>query len=199
MIRVAALCGALFLVLASLVAAGATGSLDLATIRLFQSFASPALDLVANAHTVIGQLVVTLAVAALLALVVWRRHGGYAWLAPAFILVTGGVELAGKLLIPHASPPTEFVRAFHNVLGVKGPPASFPSGHVARITFLALVLAALLPGRVSAVLAAVVVVASVFLRVYIGDHWITDAVGGAALGAGVGALAIGWMRATRAR
>ncbi|MBU6424462.1 MAG: phosphatase PAP2 family protein, partial [Chloroflexi bacterium] len=172
---------------------------DTATTVLFQSVASYPLDLVANAHTLVGQLVVTLAVAAVLALVVWRRYGGWAALAPGLLLVTGAVELAFKLLIPRAAPPPEYVRAFQNVLGVKGPPASFPSGHVARIAFLAVLVAALVPGRVSWVLAALFIAASVFLRVYIGDHWISDAVAGAALGVGLGALGVAWMRATASR
>ncbi len=198
-IGVAVSCAIVFAVLAVLVASGATEGVDLATTRLFQSVASYPLDLVANAHTVIGQLVVTLAIAAVLAVVIRRRYGGYAWLAPALLLATGAAELAFKLLIPRASPPQEFVRAFHNVLGIKGPPASFPSGHVARIAFLTVLVAALVPGRVSAVLAALFIAASVFLRVYIGDHWISDAVAGAALGIGPGALAIAWMAATAER
>ncbi|MDE3113704.1 MAG: phosphatase PAP2 family protein [Chloroflexota bacterium] len=192
-------CAAVFAVLAILVASGATRGLDLATIVLFQSVASYPLDLVANAHTLVGQLVVTLAIAAVLAAVIWRRYGGYAWLAPGLILVTGAVELAFKLLVPHPSPPREFVRAFHNVLGIEGPPASFPSGHVARIAFLAVIVAAIVPGRVSVIVAATFIAASVFLRVYIGDHWISDAVAGAALGVGLGAVGAAWMRATASR
>lgn len=195
-VTAAALCAAVFLALAAVVALGGTTAIDLATIRLFQSVASGPLDLIANAHTVIGQLVVTLAAAAILAVVIWRVHGGYAWLAPALILATSGVELVFKLAIRHLGPPEEFIRASHNVLGIKGPPDAFPSGHVARITFLAVLIVALLPGRISAVLAVTLVVATVFLRVYIGDHWISDALAGAALGAGAGAVAVAWMRAT---
>ena len=199
MLRVVVACAAVFVALTILVATGATRGFDLATTILFQSVASYPLDLVANAHTLVGQLVVTLAIAVVLALVIRRRYGGLAWLAPGLLLVTGAVELAFKLLIPRASPPPEFVRAFQNVLGVKGPPASFPSGHVARIAFLTVLVAALVPGRVSWALAALFIAASVFLRVYIGDHWISDAVAGAALGVGLGALGVAWMRATAAR
>lgn len=198
-ISVVGVCVAAFIGLAIYVATGDSAALDLSTIRLFQSIASPPLDVIANAHTVIGQLIVALGIAAVLAVVIWRRYGGYAWLAPALILATGAVELLFKLLIPHPSPPEEFVRAFHNILGIKGPAASFPSGHVARITFLAMLIAALFPGRLAALLAAAFIAASVFLRVYIGDHWIGDALAGVALGVGTGAVAVAWMHATASR
>lgn len=196
----AALCAGVFLALAVLVASGATGAIDLATSRLFQSVASGPLDLVANAHTIVGQLAVTLTAAAVLAWIVWRRSGGHAWLAPAAILATGAIELAFKTVLRHAPPGPEFIRAFHNVLGVRvGEPSSFPSGHVARITFLTVLVVALVPGRLSVVVGVAVVAASVFLRVYIGDHWIGDALAGVALGGGVGAAAVAWMRAADVR
>lgn len=199
-IAASAAAAVVFLALAVLVAVGATRALDLAVIRSFQSIASDPLDFLANAHTLVGQLAVTLTAAAMLMVVIWRRHGGSAWLAPAFILGTGAIELVFKFMLRHPSPPEEFVRAYHNVLGMRlGSPSSFPSGHVARLAFLALLLATLYPSRWTGIVAAAFVALTVFARVYIGDHWISDALAGLALGTGAGAAAIGWMRATARR
>jgi undecaprenyl-diphosphatase len=196
-IALAAASALVFLLVAAVVALRLTGASDLGWTLAFQSIASPPLDLIANADTVIGQLSVTLVAAAALSALIWRRLGGYAWLAPALILGTGAVELVFKFGLEHPGPPDDLVRAFHNTLGIRvASPSSFPSGHLARVTFLAIVLAGLWPRAAAAVTIAAAVAATVFLRVYIGDHWISDALGGAALGTSAGALAVAWMRAT---
>jgi membrane-associated phospholipid phosphatase len=191
-----------FLALALLVAVGATRGFDLAVTRAFQSIASHPIDVAVNAHTLVGQLPVTLAASVLVALVAQRRLGGYAWLGPLFILATGGIELVLKHVAAHPGPPREFVRAFMNPLGLPPewrPPYAFPSGHMARITFLSITLAALFPSRVAFGLAALAIALSLFARVYIGDHWISDSLGGAALGASIAFAAVAWMRATAHR
>lgn len=191
-----------FSVLALVVTLGATRPLDLMVITAFQSIASPAIDTVVNAHTLVGQLAITLPLSVLVALVVQRRLGGYAWLGPLFILATGAIELAFKLLVAHPGPPREFIRAFGNPLGIPRefhPPFSFPSGHMARISFLAVVVSGLWPRPWVLALGAAFVGFSLFARVYIGDHWISDAAAGLALGTAVGAVAILWMRRTARR
>lgn len=193
----AAASAVLFLMLTALVGLGLTRASDLGWTRAFQSIASDPLDLLANAHTVVGQLSVTLALALVIALVTWRRLGGWAWLALGLILATGAVELLFKFLLQHPGPPQEFVRAYHDFLAIRiASPSSFPSGHLARLTFLAIILAALWPRTWAWVAAAAFVALSVFLRVYIGDHWVSDALAGVALGACWGALAVAWMRGT---
>ncbi len=189
-----------FLVLAALVALGATRGIDLATTLALQSFASDQLDVLVNWHTLLGQLAVTLPVAAMLAAVAWRRYGGWAWLAPLAILATGAVELVFKLGLVHPGPPEELTRDLFNPLGVRvEAPSSFPSGHMARVTFLAVLVAGMFPSRAAWLGAAAFVAVAVFARVYIGDHWISDVAGGLALGAAVAAAAIRWMHATRTR
>lgn len=200
MARLQVLSAALFLALVVFVALGATRGIDLATTHAFQTLASDPLDLLVNWHTLLGQLAVTLPAAALLALVTWRRHGGWAWLAPLAILATGPIELVFKLGLVHPGPPEELTREFFNPLGVRvEAPSSFPSGHMARLTFLAVLVAGMFPSRPAWVVAAAFVGLSLFARVYIGDHWVSDALGGLTLGGGIAAAAIGWLRATAAR
>lgn len=192
---------AAFLTLALLVALGATRGVDLAVTRAFQAIASYPIDVAVNVHTLFGLLNVTLPLAAILCLIVWRRFGGYAWLAPALILATGAIELLFKYAIAHPGPPAEFVRAFA-YLGPPPewrPPFSFPSGHMARLTFLTIVVSAIVPVRPTLVFGTAFVALSLFARVYIGDHWVSDALGGATLGASVAFAAVAWMRATAHR
>lgn len=178
-----------------LVALRATVDFDLATTRLFQSVASPTLDLAANYHTITGQAITTVAVALVLSLYVWRRYGGLAWMAPLFIVLTAAIELVLKFGLVHPGPPDEFIRAFFNPGGIRvHTPSAFPSGHTARIAFLAVTMFALFPHLIVRSALVAFVLFSVFARVYIGDHWISDVLGGLALGLGVGAAAVLWMQ-----
>ncbi len=193
-IRVGALSAAVFVAVAALIVAGATRGFDLATTIASQSIASSPLDLLVNADTVVGQAVTTVAIAIVFALLLRFRDTGAIWVAPLFILLTGGIEYAFKLLLYHPSPGPEFIRATGNPLGIRVvTPSAFPSGHVARVTFLSFVLALAFPGRPVRIACVAFVLLTVFARVYIGDHWISDAVGGIALGAGVGSLAAWWI------
>lgn len=178
-----------------LVGAGGTRAPDLDITVALQRVASPALDWLANLNTLIGQPPVSLALAAILALALWRRERGLAWTAAAFLLVPIVVGTLLKLAIVHPSPPEEFVRAFWNPLGVRVPTAGgFPSGHVARVTFLALLAGGIWrPSPVRMALGAVVLW-TLWARVYIGDHWASDALGGLALGTFSGCVALLWLR-----
>lgn len=190
----------LLAVLAVAVRLGLTAGADLAGLEAAQSIASPALDVVANWHTLIGQVIPTVLASLVLALVAWRRYGPLAAVAPLLLLVTGAVELVLKLVTAHPPPGEDYVRAFMNPLGVRvHTPSAFPSGHVTRLVFLALLVAAMFPVRWWPPVAAVLVAASLFLRVYIGDHWPSDVLGGLALGTAVGALAIAWYQSAASK
>ena len=75
----------------------------------------------------------------------------------------------------------ELARGLTLIQGVADPfMRSFPSGHVARDAFLLLVMQGL--PRIAVGVALALIVLS---RVYLGEHWPSDAVGGLVLGAGV--------------
>jgi len=189
-----------FAAVAIAVVARATVSGDLATTIALQSVASDLLDLLANANTVVGQAVVTAALGAALALVAWRHDAPWAWLAAGLLAVPAFGALALKLALFHPSPPHEFVRAWGNPLGVRIDTAGgFPSGHIARVTFLTVLAGGLFPAALARVALGLLVAYTFWARIYIGDHWLSDAIGGLALGIASGCLALGWLAFARGR
>lgn len=81
-------------------------------------------------------------------------------------------------------------RPFHDivsdiVIGKRGSDHSFPSGHTAGSFAAATILSAAYPGATPALLAGAVGVG--FSRIYLGHHYPSDVLAGAAIGAGIGA------------
>jgi undecaprenyl-diphosphatase len=72
-------------------------------------------------------------------------------------------------------------------------PSSFPSGHASRLTFLSAFAALVLQRRAVTLAAAAFVALTLVARVYIGDHWPTDVLGGTALGLAFAAPAAAWI------
>lgn len=189
----------IFAVSTALVTARATGGVDLRVTTAIQGASASWLDAIASVHTVVGHVAVTLPLAAMLAIFVRRRSRGRAWIGPLFILATLAIEVVLKFAVAHPPPPNDMTRMVSgaDLLWDTVPPYAFPSGHVARVTFLAVVLGSLIGSPRYRVAAVAFVAFSVFARVYVGDHWISDTLGGLGLGALVGSIAVLWMRAQR--
>jgi membrane-associated phospholipid phosphatase len=191
---------AVLAVMTALVVLRATVALDIAVTQALQSFASLPLDVLANANTLVGQAVITSAIAAFLGYVAWRRGPPLAWLGVSLFVVVGAVGLALKLALVHPPPTAENLRRLWDLLDLTfATPSGFPSGHIARVTFLAVFAGALVRTTAARIALAVLVVYTFWARVYIGDHWVSDAVGGLALGVATGCLAVVWLNWCRAR
>jgi len=163
---------------------GACTEIDRAALDAAQAVHLPALDVFASLVGIFGRAEVTIGIALGLAAARWRTSPRRA-LIPLFIGLTVAVEALLKGFVPQAPPPGDRSRAIEFLPYVQIPFAhAFPSGHVARATFL-LRIAQRVPAW--AVVAGIVLMA--LTRLYLGEHWLSDVMGGVVLGLGVANIA----------
>jgi len=163
---------------------GACREIDSVALDAAQLVRLPALDLFASVVGIFGRAEVTVGIALGLAAARWRTSPRHA-LIPLFIGVTIVVEVFLKGFVPQAPPPGDRSRAIELLPYLQIPFAhAFPSGHVARAAFL-LRIAQRVPSW--AVVAGTVLMA--LTRLYLGEHWLSDVMGGVVLGLGVANIA----------
>ena len=184
--------GAAFVLIALLVSFGAFDRLNLRLTHYLQGRGSTGQDIGLGLFSYLGSFEVTLVIAALVGLALFRGLRFLAILPVGFILISSGLEFLFKSTVPSHSPGRAFQRfpeilpSFTHKVGAY----SFPSGHVLRATItygLVLYLAERwdLFGRDSSRLSPVLVLVILFVGyavVYLGWHWFSDAVGGLLLG-----------------
>jgi len=183
---------AAFVVFALFADLGAFRGLNLRMTHYLQGRGSLGQDIGLGIFSYLGSIEVTLVIAALLGIALFRGLRLLAVLPVAFVLVGSGLEVLLKQLIVSPPPGNAFLRfpSFLPSMGHKLGHYSFPSGHVLRaaLTYgLVLYLAERweLFGRDSSRLSPVLVLVILFVGygvVYLGWHWLSDAIGGVLLG-----------------
>lgn len=178
-----------FLATSLAVAGGGTRAADQLVLETAQSVDSDVLDLLGSLVGTLGRAETATIVAVSLALA-WWRHRGPAGLVPLLLFAGVAIEVAMKYLLPHPAPPSGLDRSLDFLPFLSLPsPFSYPSGHVLRTTFLATLLGPRVRSPWRWVLAGVVV-AMVLSRVYLGEHWLSDTIGGLLLGLALGGIAL---------
>lgn len=168
-------------------------------------------EFMADGAILADPLVSTLLVLLVTGVVFVRGRGKRRFLAlgiPLAFAVLTLIEIYGKNFVPHPGPPFFMVKhpttIFPEFTVIQ--PYSYPSGHMARITFLGVVLLSLaikrfgnltislIKKKPGLVLGAVFIVGYIIFiavsRIYLGHHWLSDILGGAFLGASAGLVAL---------
>ena len=134
---------------------------------------------------------VLLGVAAIVALFVYERRAGWLMLIGSISSLLDNII---KLIVSRQRPPSDLVHILNPTTGF-----SYPSGHVVFFTWLSFMLAFSLAPRVHPryrsilwIAAAVVIVLTCIARVWAGDHWPSDVLGGVLLGIGWSAFVL-WL------
>lgn len=132
--------------------------------------------------TLVGSLVVP--VVGVILLMLARRP----WSAAALVIAIAASALVVQIL------KNVFARGRPADMSVLSDFGSYPSGHVANAATVATMLVVLLPRVWTIVVAAAWVLLMAFSRTYLHAHWLTDAIGGIAVGVGVALVCVALLR-----
>lgn len=183
---------ATFIILTVFVAKQVTRPFDLMITEWVQQFASRPLDLALFVFTILGSL--EFSCFALL-IVCWYFYRKYRWpgvfLYLFFFMALSGVEFLWKYIVAYTGPGPEFNRnPFDWALVMVRTPYAFPSGHTFRSLFLLGIWYQrlhnqFLPRKANAWLHTLIIfllaIGVGYSRIYLGDHWMSDVIGGGLL------------------
>lgn len=114
-------------------------------------------------------------------------------------------ELFGKIFVRHPGPPYLFFRydiPFDFPSSYVKPGSSYPSGHSTRTTFISVLLVFIiwkskkLSSHQKILLSTLVILFDITMllsRVYLGEHWTSDVIGGGLLGASLAMVSLAFL------
>lgn len=170
-----------------LVASGATDAVDTAALGWVLPWRSTWLDQVFQLITLIGDPVISSAMAIAATFVLVARDGRRGQVALLFF-AGFALEFALKQLVVQPGPPNELVRDAVLLPGLRElSPFTYPGGHVMRVMFLTMLLCARYRRlRVPLAIAVALVAAG---RIYLAVGWASDIAGGLVAGLMLATLA----------
>jgi membrane-associated phospholipid phosphatase len=166
-----------FALLTLAAALGATDALDRGVSRAVRDRSLPWLDALATPLKWLGSPQLTAALVLVLVALIAPAQSRRA--AALFVAFAGlvAVEILLKRWLPHQGVPANL-----DLDRLLSPGGSYPSGHAARVVFLAVTLSNLVRRPGLWVLLAGWVLLTVSVALYAGWHWPSDLAGGALLG-----------------
>jgi undecaprenyl-diphosphatase len=148
-------------------------------------------------------LIGSVEIVSILLLVLWGFIRKLRYIFVLFIFgLIHAIEFFGKAFVTHPGPPHLFIRYdidFSFPSSYVQPGSSYPSGHLARTLFISTILIFLiyhlkklskLQKQILYCLIAVFVGLMFVSRIYLGEHWLSDVIGGSILGTSMGLISM---------
>lgn len=171
--------------------------LDFDTTVKLQDHISRAFDPYFSYFSILGGVEITLGLVGILAFLALIRLRILSFLAWLLVIPATIFEVFGKLVVFHPAPPVLFHR---NIFEHELPKYyihtnfSYPSGHMTRTIFILTVFLVVVTfswkNGLNKTLAAAIVLLFGFMmvltRIYLGEHWLSDVIGGILLGFSTG-------------
>jgi membrane-associated phospholipid phosphatase len=182
--------GVLFVAITLLYRAGAVRGFDQEVASRLVEIRTGWLDFLGTADDLLFRPTPTFVAALVLTVLLWRFGPPWSWCAPPAIVVSGLAEVVVKNGWSQILHPRALLEDIQVLFGVHlHAPSSFPSGHVTRASFLAIIVFAFLPRKISIPFGLLALTCG-FARMYTEAHKLSDVAAGAALGTAVASTAV---------